>query len=128
MIQLGDITDDKLSNIAHAREMVLKAVEAEGEFGRADMVMLPVSPNVLCGLLIVVGLLVSWSSVYGEVSGKLRAVLERWRGERKQGSSSPPSQAADSKEGEMGSCCFPFCARGIFSVYFRKKTCQPSFC
>jgi len=43
MIQLGEIGPDKTKNLVHAREMVLKAVEGEGEIGRADLVMLPVS-------------------------------------------------------------------------------------
>lgn len=43
MIQLGEIGEDKLKNLVHAREMVLKAAKG-GADGKADLVVLPVCP------------------------------------------------------------------------------------
>lgn len=41
MIQLGQIGEDKLANLVHAREMVRRAAEG-GDAGPAQIVMLPV--------------------------------------------------------------------------------------
>ena len=48
LVQLGQVGKDKTRNLAHAREMVLKAAEgAEGQ-GKVDVVVLPVSRTGTC--------------------------------------------------------------------------------
>lgn len=44
LIQLGGITADKTANIAHAREMILKAAKPSIDGGKpTDLIVLPVS-------------------------------------------------------------------------------------
>jgi predicted amidohydrolase len=48
LVQLGQVGKDKTRNLAHAREMVLKAAKgAEGK-GKVDVVVLPVSCEPMC--------------------------------------------------------------------------------
>jgi hypothetical protein len=42
MIQLGSIGPDKETNLAHSREMILKAAKGDGQSSKVDLIMLPV--------------------------------------------------------------------------------------
>lgn len=44
MVQLGSIGPDKQSNLAHARDMIVKASKGDGgSYTKIDLIMLPVS-------------------------------------------------------------------------------------